>query len=66
MQISELEEGGYIIPKIWARDGERVAKEEIKARTTLGLPLGNWPKYLKGFQKVLKGEGNGRIFNRRH
>ena len=51
-----MDEGGYIVPKIWARDGERVAKEEIKARKALGWPLGPWPKYLKGFQKILKGE----------
>ena len=48
------EEGGYIVPKIWARDGERVAKEEIKKRNALKLPLGNWPNYLRGFQRIKK------------
>jgi len=50
------EEGGYIVPKIWAIDGERVAKREIYLRTMLGWLLGPWPKYLKGFQKILEGE----------
>lgn len=52
------EMGGYLVPRIWAKDGEQVARKEIETRTKLNLPLGSWPDYLKGFQEILNYSGS--------
>ena len=54
--FNKLEAGGYTVPEIWARNGDKVAEKEITIRKKLGLPLGGWTGYLKGFQKILRGE----------